>query len=471
MISEEVRRVESEIDNSIRLMPMWTVNREVLLGRLMMLWRDALELAHLRFAHAHMFNDHQGAKAATAIEAVCVAGVFQGLKWAMEYASPDGSSELSEDHLVTMTMNVAQPYQMLVDALKLGNHGKVDFAVDWNAKVLTVYEGGDLTGHDASIVGREHVALPFHTQNPLVDETDQLTSAWNAGQYRDFWRWLRPIAERAQTETIVGQAGPLAPPQDLVKRPVVLNLPEPPDALFAVRNDLTLTPAKAQGALKWKIDSWHDCPFVQIADRVVGISSSLLTLAGRDDYMLRVAVLNDPAQYDRVSGLREARMVSRCGELFRHAGWTFMPHHKLTSPPAEIDGYATRQSDVVIVQLKSTLRPQSPWEVRKRNEDVLGGIEHTARMVSRIDASATGFVITDGYEGDYATWAESLRTRIPVATLDDLEWIVNDPGNAFAVLAKRAGVEDDRPSVRLPERKTKLCGWTLRVLDEAKPLE
>jgi hypothetical protein len=183
--------------------------------------------------------------------------------------------------------------------------------------------------------------------------------------------------------------------------------------LERVHEDLTLTTSKAQGALKWKIDSWHDCPLIRIGDRVFGITGALLTLASFDDYMLRAAVLNDPAQYEKVSGLREERMIELCKKAFLEEGWTFTPHYRLTNPAREIDGYATKGADICIVQLKSTIRPQSPWEVYKRNTDVIDGISHTAEVVRRLGEAATGIVITDGYEGDYATWKESLATGYP----------------------------------------------------------
>lgn len=182
MVGEDVRQVESEIDACIRQMPLWNTTRDLLLQRLMGIWRDSLELAHVKFAHAMLFKDKRGVTAAVAMEAHCVGGVFQALKWAMEYAPIDGSSGVSDEDLVTAIMNVAQPYQMLVDALKLGNHGKVHFAVDGGARILTVYEGGNLTGHDASIVSQDHASVPFHNQHPFVDDSDQLTSQWSAGQ-------------------------------------------------------------------------------------------------------------------------------------------------------------------------------------------------------------------------------------------------------------------------------------------------
>jgi hypothetical protein len=51
-------------------------------------------------------------------------------------------------------------------------------------------------------------------------------------------------------------------------------------------------------------------------------------------------------------------------------------------------------------------------------------------------------VVIDGYEGDYATRKESLATSIPVATLDDLNWIAKNPEGAFKILAERAGIQE-----------------------------
>ena len=85
--------------------------------------------------------------------------------------------------------------------------------------------------------------------------------------------------------------------------------------------------------------------------------------------------------------------------------------------------------------------------------------------------SATGIVITDGYEGDYATWKESLATGIPVATLEDLDWIAKNPRGAFKALAERAGIPAQFSREGVPERAMSLCGWTIRLLDQAKPKE
>jgi hypothetical protein len=185
--------------------------------------------------------------------------------------------------------------------------------------------------------------------------------------------------------------------------------------------------------------------------------------------MLRVALLNDQGQYVKASGLREERMIARCKRSFEDAGWTFTPRCLLTNPQKEIDGYATKESEACILQLKSALRPQSPWEVYKRNKELIEGIHHTSEVLHRVGQGAVGFVITDGYEGDYATWKESLNTGIAVGTLEDLSLITKNPTGAFRVLAERAGINGSTASEALPERNVSLCGWTMRMLDEPKP--
>jgi hypothetical protein len=107
--------------------------------------------------------------------------------------------------------------------------------------------------------------------------------------------------------------------------------------------------------------------------------------------------------------------------------------------------------------------------VHKRNSDVIEGIKHTAEVLPRFGESAVGIVITDGYEGDYATWKESLATGVAAATLADLDWIAKDPQGAFKVLAERAGIVEGSEPENLSERSVDLCGWILRFLDVPKP--
>ena len=469
MVGADVRQVESEIDESIRSMDIWKVKRDVLLERLLTLWRDGLELVHMMAAHAVMFQVDDGLRSSVGREHLMLTGIYQAIKWAMEYASDQGGDEVSDEALANLILRVGAPYQMLVDALKLGAHDMAEFIVDRNSKTLSVYEGGNVSGHDAAIVRLDQITTPFRKQSPLVEDSDQLTTRWNAGQYRHYWQWLQALVEKAEKNTIMAQAGPLAPMVDIMKQPVVMEIPLPPTPLESVQRDLTLTSEKARGGLKWKIDSWHDCPLIKVGDRIFGISCNLLTLAGFDDYMLRVAVLNDPVQYEKVSGLREERMIEMCQKAFSGEGWAFTPHYHLANPAKEIDGHAAKGTGICILQLKSTLRPQSPWEVYKRNADVIEGIKHTAEVLLRFGKGAVGIVVTDGYEGDYATWKESLATGVAVATLADLDWIAKDPQGAFEILAERAGIVEGSAPENLSERSMNLGGWTLRILDEPKP--
>lgn len=471
MISEEVRAIETEIDERIRQLGVWKSSKSTLLRRFMNIWRDCLEVVYMTFAHGAMFQNTESFKTAIATEHQTNTGVFWCLKWAFEYASDDAkaASEPIDEQLVDAVMNVGASYQLLVDALKLARVAGIEFGIDHRGRALIIYEGGNASGYDHAIVDLDHASLPFHGQTPLIDDSDHLTSRWTAGEYREYWRWLRGVAERAETETILAQAGPLAPKQEIFKRPVVLELPEPPLHLEQVQKDLTLTQRKIDSGMKWIIDSWLDCPLVQIGSSVYGISTCLQALAGFDDYMLRVAVLNDREQYEKVSGLREERMLAFCQERFASAGWESRPHFRLQDPLREIDCLAFKGRQDVVVQLKSTLRPHSPWEVYKRNSDLIDGITHTREVLPRFRAGALGFVVTDGYEGDYATWKESMRTRVPVATLKDVTLIASNPAGAFQLLAERAGIEGRPTAQPVPERVASLCGWTLRLVDSAKP--
>jgi hypothetical protein len=469
MIRQEVRTAEKEIDLFIANLPVWNTKRQVLLTKLMTIWRDGLELLGLTTAHALTFNIPNGVEKGIAQEHQLATGVYQCLKWAMMFSSVDGLESIDDRALTEIVMKTAAHYQIFVDALKMGNHDKVSFAVGEENKTLTVYEGGDLTGFDSEILRRNHLTTPFRSQGPLVADDDQLTSYWNAGQYREYWRWLKELCAGAEKETIMAQAGPLAPMQDVMKRPVVIEIPTPLAHLDGVQRDLTLTVAKVQSQLNWKIDGWHDCPLIEIGDRIFAVTLALKTIEESDDYMLRVAVLNDPVQYEKVSGLREDRMIAVCKAAFEKEGWTFKARHLVSNPAREIDGYATRAAEVLIVQLKSTLRPQSPWEVLKRNADVLEGIRHTAEIVERIGSPAMGVVITDGYAGDYATWQESIRAGVPVATLDDAALIAADPTAAFSAFAVRAGLDKTQAAADANERKISLGAWTIRLIDEPPP--
>ena len=179
-------------------MPVWRVKRDVLLRRLMTICRDGLELMHLMAAHAAMFQVEDGLKTSIANEHLMAIGAYQALKWAMECAQDDGLDEVSDEELVNLVMKTARLYQVFVDALKLGAHGRTEFSVDRDGKTLTIYEGGNMSGYDAAIVQRDHVTVPFHRQSPLVDDSDQPTARLTAitGNITGGWRLWRGRLKR-----------------------------------------------------------------------------------------------------------------------------------------------------------------------------------------------------------------------------------------------------------------------------------
>jgi hypothetical protein len=81
------------------------------------------------------------------------------------------------------------------------------------------------------------------------------------------------------------------------------------------------------------------------------------------------------------------------------------------------------------------------------------------------------FVVTDGYRGDYACWAEALSSEIPIGTLYDLAEVAENPGEAALILKAKVGITaGSLPSGEaLPDREETLFGWKLRLVDMEAP--
>jgi hypothetical protein len=388
----------------------------------------------------------------------------------MEFSRVSNSGPLPEDEEILSLVDLGKKYETLVDILKMANHDQVSINVDDEQRIITVYEGGNLTGEDAQLIAHNAEVLPVYAQSPLIEDGDQITSRWSAGDFRSLMRTLSELAQDMETETFVstfpGQEG------DLFKRPVILDIPNSADSRQqAVLDDITLTPSKVEGVAKWKLTTWRDIPLILIGSRRVGPSNMIKALAGfgGDDYMLRIASRMDPNQYANVSGLREGRMIAVCEERLRAYGWKVYPHYMLTNPPREIDIYAKRVNNNVVIQLKSTLRPETPWEVLKRNGEILKGISHTAEVLPRFPEGAVGFVITDGYRGDYYTWQRSLIDGVMVGTINDVEEIAGDALKAIDTLKSRAGFTLSGESEPLPDRTIDLFDWTICLIDKVAP--
>ncbi|MGH7984665.1 MAG: hypothetical protein ACREQX_00020 [Candidatus Binataceae bacterium] len=155
-------------------------------------------------------------------------------------------------------------------------------------------------------------------------------------------------------------------------------------------------------------------------------------------------------------------------EILRHhleeQQWQVKPHHILREPDMEIDIYSFRSdTERIILQLKSLVRPMTPREVRRRNEDIICGINHTAAVVSRLPG-AVGFVITNGYRGDYATWKVALRHNVTIGTVEDIREVTTDPIRAIDALKARVGFKQtSNPTPTNRPARFRLARWNIEL--------
>jgi hypothetical protein len=141
---------------------------------------------------------------------------------------PEQSAEDIGDGAIHFAQDLGAHYETLVDSLRLANHGLAEVRVDREARRIIVYEGGDVTGADWSLVDHQRRTNPLRAHVPLTEDGDRLTTAWTAGDYRRTAAWLRALAEDAQHEP-VESAPPGVEPIPLFSRPVVMALPDPPE--------------------------------------------------------------------------------------------------------------------------------------------------------------------------------------------------------------------------------------------------
>lgn len=375
-VSAEVRKVEDEIDERVCAMPLWRCAREPLIRAALEYYRGVGEVLRLQIAWAAMQEHRETARLIERVPLVenrVKAGVFYVLKWALTLC-PGQSTEDFDEMMIHSAQEVGAHYETLVDSLKLANHDLADIEVNRVARLLTVYEGGDMTGEDWALVEHQRRTNPFRAHVPLTEDADQLSAAWTAGDYRRTAAWLRDLAVEAQREQTVMFAPPGVDPVPLFPRPTVVSIPDPPDPeMKAVLEDLTLTPEKLAGQGFWRYGSWIDTPVILAGTERLSPSDALIALGGMagDDHMLRLAALVDGPQYVRVSGLREERMIAVCRQILEPLEWTVTPRLRLSDSLGDVDVYAVRGRDRMVIQLKSTLRPESPWEVYKRNVNIL----------------------------------------------------------------------------------------------------
>jgi hypothetical protein len=467
-VSEAVRALEREIDAHVAALPLWRCRRASVVRALLEHYRGATEVAGVGAAFAAQAGHDP--MIPLQMHQRWQAGVFWALKWAMTLC-PEESTEQFTDEMILGAQTLGEHYEVLVDALWMAKTGRIEIMVDAESHTVTMYEGGEVTGSDWSIVHFQQRDNLIRAHVVLTDDSDQLTTRWSAGAYRRTAAWIAGVADAA-CDTVM-YAPPGVEPIPLFKQPTIVALPEPPDAeMRAVIADLAMSPEELARDGLYKYVSWRDSPLVAIEGETLGVSDILIAMAGRagGDHTLRLASRADQAQYSTVSGLREQRMMDFCRRQLEQAGWTVRTRYRLTDPPQEIDVYGEQGNERLTLSLKSTVRPETPRETYSRNEDILDGIDQAARSRQRLGVGTTSVVITDGYRGDYSTWRAALDRDVGVGTLDDVADVARTPADAMTLLRERAGfAEAPRDDDDEHERRFELFGWTFRILDAPPP--
>lgn len=476
-VSDRVREIEREIDASIHQLSTWRAPRAEVLGDVMRTYRDAIELAFSKALHAETFDGSpKDFGAVFGQENRLRAGSLWALKWASEYCPAISTpANRSSEELVDLLF-LGATYETFVDALKYAQRNLITIKVDETSRTIVFYEGGPTTAFDAHIVHHQQITTPMTSHVSLTEDSDQLTSQWTAGDYRRITKRLADHAAHEENNIVVDPAllAQIGKSNISIPQPTLIWFDRPANVQDCYVFDDLVLPNVIDVDLKWRLVSLLDTPIVQVGDQFCTLSSDIKSIATNDDYMLRLAARVDPDQYSKASTLREGRMISICRDALEQCvpPWSVATHVRYKDPLQEVDVLANRNANTLILQLKSTLRPETPWEVYKRNEELIEGVKHTKRLVDR-GAANQGFVVTNGYRGDYACWAEALASDIPIATLYDLEVIASDPVAAATEVKSRVGIMDSAPKSPqgVPDREGDLMGWTLRFIDRHAPTE
>lgn len=469
-VSPQVRDAEAAIDGAIRALPVWQSTRDATLKAVLDVYRDLLDVVFVEMGRQRILAEFLGPREATPLVPIVMehrlhTGIFWILKWALAWCPDAGHAPPTPDD-ITSLVGTGSAYVHLVDALWMHKRdwGRVD--VDLASRTLLISEGGDQTGGDRELAEYLHGFLALHRHHSFTDDSDKLTSRWTAGEYRAFGKALIDECSRLCTETV--QFSGTDPPLDLFKRPVILPVP---DALvaqheFLVR-DLALTHERlADPGACWRLSSWLDTPLVECGGAYWCASNAVQSVFREyhDDYMLRLAALVDAKHYSLVSQAREQRMRDFCVKALESKGWTCTAPLTLKNPQADIDVYAVRGSVTLLLELKSTLRPETPREVASRNDDIHLGIRKSEERRARFPEDTIAVVVTDGYRGEYRTWADALRRRVPLLTTDELDRLATDPTaylNDLRVWSETRPIGDNP----FPERESVLLDWRLVVRD------
>ncbi|HYG64445.1 MAG TPA: hypothetical protein VEL74_17840 [Thermoanaerobaculia bacterium] len=471
-LSSRLREIEHEIDSKIRGLEVWQAPRAEVLEHLVYTYRDLIEEAFMRLLHARTFG--LPPDEAFYLENRGRNGMLWALKWASEYCPESGKAHLrSPDDLMEL-VRLGGVYEVFVDALKYAGRGLVTIHVEESSKIITCYEGSPATAFDASIVDRERIVSPQMPHVSLTEDGDRITTRWTAGDYRKITKELAQYGASEENAIVVDPEFALAAGMSnlSVPQPTVVWVNRPADAPGChVFDDLVL-PVVMDSKVKWQLVSLLENPVIKVGERYCALSSDLRAISEIDDYMLRLAARVDQRQYSLASVRREERMLAICRRALEQASppWAVEEQVRYKKPTQEADILAKRGADKIAIELKSTLRPETPWEVFKRNQDLVKGVKQVKRLIDR-SVAERGFLVTDGYRGDYVCWAEALANEVPIGNLYDLDIIAEDPSGALRRLKDLVGIPtaDIRIPEGLPDREENLFEWTLRLVDRKSP--
>ena len=464
-----MRDVENEIDAKVASMGLWRWGRSAVLEALMEMYRERMDQMFVRALDAEITENQEEFRSALKQEFCVRNGAFWTLKWATRFCPESGRGRRIKLRNLKEAFAIGQVYDVLVDVLKNADRGLNALSVNRESKEVVCYEGEDLTGFDAEIVEHQQAHGPVHVHASVTADSDQLTSTWCAGDYRRIVGQLADMASNQESRLEVRQD--VAATQNggkiFIPRPTLVWLDRPTNPPDVHVFDSLTIPCKISEEFMFGARSLLETPIANCESRFCALSSDIKTTACVDDYMLRLAAREDKRQYANASGQREHRMIHACRSAFEgsNGGWVVRSRVRLTDPSQEADVVASRFSDSLVIELKSTLRPESVWEVYKRNKDILKGLRQAESLVRR-GMGNRALVITDGYRGDYVCWKEARMRGVTIGTLDDLAGLARDPDLAIQAMQKKAGVPTGKhKKYRLPDREAELFGWTLRLID------
>ena len=130
-VTPEVRAAELEIDNWIARLSYWYAPRDLLLSRLLEYYRDAIEVLFARMTHDVLFVRSSAIGAFGALEDRMRAGVFQALKWTMEFGQVRSRGRANLDPKgIHRLVKLGELYEVFVDVMSSAQADAVTVDLD-----------------------------------------------------------------------------------------------------------------------------------------------------------------------------------------------------------------------------------------------------------------------------------------------------------------------------------------------------